>query len=585
MNKAAQLRKLLSEKSILKVMGAHNALGAKLIEAAGFDAVWSSGFEIATAHGVPDADFLSRAENLSIASIINAATKLPVICDCDTGYGTASHAMHLVKQYESAGLAAVVIEDKRFPKVNSFIPGRQELAKIEEFVGKLEAMKAARSSEDGILIFARIEALIAGWGVEEAYRRAVAYKEAGADGLVIHSKSKKADEIFAFAQIWNKNYKDTCPLIAIPTTYPGVTAEELAANGFKIAIYANQGIRASIRAMKKVMTQIVKDGTTQNIEQEISPMDEVFALQGMADFQENEKQFGDKITAVIPAAADHKSQPELASLLENRPLCMVPIAGKSLLSRQLEILSSVGISDFRVVTGYQKEIIESAYSKTLVRSFLGHQAKLIYNDEYAVCGSASSLMRGLLDCSGKTLVCYSDIIWGHSTLLQDLLPNTDSITIVIDKGYKSLPRRDKQLDLVITKSDSNEDPYAAALRGQVRNLQSDKIKIIESIGKNISKERAGYEFIGMMLLSKEGVKALSSLWRDAQSEFYDKKFFEADNIRKASVTDLLQHAINKGMEIRGFVIEHGWSELYSREDYDRLERYFSEKTRDLAMQP
>jgi phosphoenolpyruvate phosphomutase len=162
-SKAQILRQLFQAKSIVRIVGAHNGLGAKLIEEAGFDGVWASGLEISTSFAVPDANILTMTENLAAAQAMNDATSLPIVCDCDTGFGNASNVIHMVKKFEAAGIAGVVIEDKIFPKVNSFIPGRQELAPIEEFMGKIEAAKEAQSSPD-FMVFARVEALIAGWG-------------------------------------------------------------------------------------------------------------------------------------------------------------------------------------------------------------------------------------------------------------------------------------------------------------------------------------------------------------------------------------------------------------------------------------
>ena len=176
---ASVLRELFASRPIVRIVGAHDGLGARLIERHGFDGIWSSGLEISTAHAVPDANILTMTEQLDAAQAIHEATTLPVVCDCDTGFGNASNVMHMVRKYEAAGLAAIVIEDKRFPKVNSFIPGRQELAPMEEFAGKIEAATAAQR-DPSFMVIARLEALIAGWGIEEALRRGYAYEEAGA---------------------------------------------------------------------------------------------------------------------------------------------------------------------------------------------------------------------------------------------------------------------------------------------------------------------------------------------------------------------------------------------------------------------
>lgn len=567
-NKASDLRQLLKDKPFLKIIGAHNALGAKLAQIHKFDGVWSSGFEIATAHGVPDANILTMTENLDAAMNINSACQLPVICDCDTGYGNAINAMHMVRKYESAGLAALVIEDKRFPKVNSFIPGLQELASVDEFVGKIEAMRNARSSNYGILLFARIEALIAGWGIDEAFRRAVAYYEAGADGLVIHSKSKTPDEIFAFAKLWNQKLRDKCPLIAIPTTYYKVTANELASHGFKIAIYANQGMRASVRAMNEVFAQVQKDGTTAGIENKIVPMEELFSLQGMTTYQEDEKRYGNEseiISAVIPAAADHKFQPELSAILQDRPLCMLEIGGQTLLDHQINVLHSVGIRSIHVVVGYQKEKVSAKGIETIENAFFDSHR------------SAYSVLRGLSKAKGKTLITYSDIIFDRQ-IPEALLKSPYPITLIIDRAFRTLPRRDKSLDLVIT-SDVMEKENLES-----RRLQMTNYKKIVRIGKNVGGQTASHEFIGMILLSKEGLEMMRDAWEEAQKTYAHQPFYEAPSIAQASTTDLIQFMIGQNIEIHGLVIEHGWSEIYSLGDYERLNRYFCEKNKNLTLQ-
>ncbi len=556
MNKAQKFRQLMREKPILKIIGGHNALGAKLIEKNGFDGVWASGFEISTAHGVPDANILTMTENLVAASNINEATHLPVVCDCDTGYGDANNVMHMIRKYEAADIAAVVIEDKHFPKVNSFIPGRQELAAIGEFVGKIEAARSARKDDNGIMIFARVEALIAGWGMEEAFNRAYAYYKAGADGIVMHSKSKKPDEMFTFSKLWKEKVGNGCALIAIPTTYYEVTADELAQAGYKIAIYANQGIRAMVRGMDEVLRKIYEEGSTRSVEKEIASMQELFQLQGMASHQENEKKYtrkGEKITAVIPAAGDHQFQPALAPYLSDQPLCMLEVGGKPLLEHQLDILRSAGVNEFRVVTGYREDKIAA------------NGIQKVSNPEYAKKGSAHSMMCGLNAAQGKTLLCYADIIFDRK-IPETLLKSTHPITLVIDRAFKTLPRRDKVLDrVVVAESHDSQD---------IRKINLEQFKKILRIGKKIE-PAAQHEFIGMMLLSDEGSQRIKQAWQEAQAKFSGKPFYEAANMNQASVTDLLQYMIEQGAEIYGMIIDHGWSEIYSLDDYERVNRYFS----------
>jgi len=287
MEKARKLRKSLENNEILRIVGAHNGIGAKLIEKNGFDGVWASGLEISTSYALPDASILTMTEFLNATKVINNATSLPVIADCDTGYGNVLNVIHMVKEYETAGIAAVCIEDKKFPKVNSFVPGRQELAPAEEFVDKIRAAKDTQQTED-FMLFARVEALIAGWSMEEALKRARMYADAGADGIFIHSKSKTPQEIVDFVEQWDRE----TPLIICPTKYPSLTFDEIRMLGkVQVVIYANHGVRAQIRAMNEVLSKIHTYGTTFSVEEDIATIEEVFEIQGMPRFKDAEKQY------------------------------------------------------------------------------------------------------------------------------------------------------------------------------------------------------------------------------------------------------------------------------------------------------
>jgi phosphoenolpyruvate phosphomutase len=251
-----------------------------MAERAGFDGVWSGSFEISASRGVPDASILGMTDHVAAAREMAAGAALPVIADCDTGYGGVTQFVHAVRQYEAAGVAAVCVEDKQFPKLNSFLSGRQELAPLDDFIDKLQAGKRAQRSAD-FAIIARTEAFIAGWGREEALLRARAYADAGADAVLIHSKSKTVDELASVARVWDR----PTPLVAVPTTYFNVTATELAALGIKVVIYANQGLRSALRAMELVYDQILRSGSTAGIEDRLMPMTSIFEMQGHMDIR------------------------------------------------------------------------------------------------------------------------------------------------------------------------------------------------------------------------------------------------------------------------------------------------------------
>ena len=185
MRKTKKLRNLFRDKELVRIMGAHSGLSAKLVEDAGFDGVWASGLEVSTSAAVPDASILTMTDYLDKSIEMNDAIEIPIITDCDTGYGNSSNVIRLVEKLESAGIAGISLEDKMFPKVNSLFEGRQELAPIGDFVGKILAAKNTQKDSD-FMVIARVEALIAGWGMEEAILRSKEYERAGADAILIH---------------------------------------------------------------------------------------------------------------------------------------------------------------------------------------------------------------------------------------------------------------------------------------------------------------------------------------------------------------------------------------------------------------
>jgi phosphoenolpyruvate phosphomutase len=288
MNKATQLRKLFAQKDLTIIVGAHNGLTAKLVEKAGFDGVWASGLEVSASYGIPDASLISMYQFVEAARNMNEVVDIPVVVDCDTGYGNAMNVMYMVKRYEEAGMAAVVIEEKKFPKDNSLLEGgRQELLRVEEFEGKIEAAKAAQKNPD-FMVIARVEALIAGWGQEEAQMRAHRYAEAGVDAILIHSKSKNPDEIVEFVNNWDLDV----PLVLVPTNYPSLTEKDMKAFGkIKMAIYANHGMRAAVRAIEELFTKIRVDGGIHNIDNFLVPVSHIFELQGVSEMKTYERKF------------------------------------------------------------------------------------------------------------------------------------------------------------------------------------------------------------------------------------------------------------------------------------------------------
>ncbi|MBZ9602982.1 isocitrate lyase/phosphoenolpyruvate mutase family protein [Phyllobacterium chamaecytisi] len=288
MSKAKQLRDRMAERGLVHIMAAHSPLSAILAEEAGFDGIWASGFELSALYGLADMSLITMTQHLDMLRAIAAQSSLPIVADIDTGYGNALNVIHAIREYEKAGTAAVVIEDKTFPKVTSLAAdGRQELLRIEEFQGKVEAAVATRSDPD-FLVIARTEALIAGLGEDEALKRGMAYAEAGADMILIHSKQKDPTEIESFSRAWN----GPVPLVIVPNAYPELDATRIRALGnIKMTIYGNYGIRAATTAMQDAFRRIIADGGVQNVHKDILPVEEIFRLQKMDQVKTDEKRF------------------------------------------------------------------------------------------------------------------------------------------------------------------------------------------------------------------------------------------------------------------------------------------------------
>ena len=281
-----KLRDLAGPGRLASVMSAHNPLSARLAELAGFDGVWASGFELSAAYGVPDASLLSFTQHLDMTRAIVERVSAPVVADLDTAYGNAVNVMHVVGAYARAGVAAVVIEDKIFPKDTSLLAGgRQDLVRIEEFQGKIAAARAAGSERD-LLVVARTEALIADLGLEEPLKRAHAYAEA--DMILVHSKQKTPDEIVAFARRW----QGETPVVVVPTAYPDLTEARIRELGnIGMVIYGDHAVRAAVTAMRQVFAAIRADGGIHNVDKRIVSVEEIFELQRAAEMKAIEQKY------------------------------------------------------------------------------------------------------------------------------------------------------------------------------------------------------------------------------------------------------------------------------------------------------
>ena len=291
MSQSENLVKLLDNQPIVKVCGAYDAMSAKLVELSGFDAVWAGSFAISAINNVPDASILTMTEFFAAASNMANACEIPVIADCDTGYGDATNVRYMVKKYENAGIAGICIEDKTFPKQNSLLEGgNNQLLSEKDFAAKILAANEAKQNNT-FTIIARVEALISGIGMEQALKRAYAYEKAGADLILIHSKKITPEEIFEFSDSW----KGSTPLVVIPTTYYSVNVDELIEHKIKMVIYANQTLRAAHFALSKLLKQMKNANNMSQLQNQMSSMDDIFKLQEMYDVKSQEKSIEEKL--------------------------------------------------------------------------------------------------------------------------------------------------------------------------------------------------------------------------------------------------------------------------------------------------
>ena len=414
-SKATRLRSLLLSPELTFLMEAHDGLSAKIVEEAGFPAIWASGLTVSAALGVRDSNEASWTQVLEVLEFMSDATSVPILLDGDTGYGNFNNVRRLVRKLCQRGVAAVCLEDKLFPKTNSFIGDHQPLADVDEFCGKIKAGKDSATESD-FSIVARVEALIAGRGLDEALRRAEAYHAAGADGILIHSKRQTADEILAFAAEW----AGRAPLVIVPTMYYATPADAYRKAGISVVIWANHNLRASISAMREVSRRIRDEESLVGVEGAIASVRDVFALAGNWELEEAERRYLGPAPAVPRAIVIAASRgAALGPLTAERPKCMIDVRGQPLLRRLCGTLRECGVGDITVVRGYRKEAIDVPSIAT------------VDNDAYETTGEAASLACAIDRLQGPCVVSYGDILFRRH-LLDALLAAEGDVVVAVD---------------------------------------------------------------------------------------------------------------------------------------------------------
>ena len=471
-SRTARFRALLTSGETEFLLEAHNGISARIGEEAGFPGLWASGLSLSAQFGVRDSNEASWTQILEMVEFMAEATRIPIMLDGDTGYGNFNNMRRLVRKLEQRDVAAVCIEDKLFPKTNSFIAGeRQQLADIDEFCGKIKAGKDAQSDDD-FCIVARVEALIAGWGMDEAVRRAEAYHAAGADGILIHSALTSSEEILEFTSRW----ENRSPVVIVPTRYYATPTEVYKDAGVSMVIWANHMLRSAVRAMQNTAEHLFTHQNLLALEDRIAPVGEIFRLQGAAELEAAEERYlpdnqGDSRAMVLAASQGSA----LGSLTEQVPKAMVEIRGRPLLQHIVDAYRGAGIRDISVVRGFAKEQV-SIPGLTYVD-----------NDAYRETGELASLSMGLAaspDDGRDMTVSFGDVIFNRY-ILQLLELQDEDFVIAVDTNWRASANRDRDADYVsCTEAHGRESFYRRVL--------------LEACGEELDADQIDGEWMGFL---------------------------------------------------------------------------------------
>jgi phosphoenolpyruvate phosphomutase len=526
-----QFRNLLLSDQLEFICEAHNGLSAKIVQEAGFKGIWASGLSISAQFGVRDNNEASWTQVLETLEFMSDATTIPILLDGDTGYGNFNNMQRLVRKLEQRKIAAVCIEDKLFPKTNSFIKGdAQPMADMHEFCGKIKAGKDAQS-DPNFSIIARVEAFICGWGLAEALRRAEAYRQAGADGILIHSALAVPDEILAFKQEWGNR----CPVVIVPTKYYATPTDVFRQHNFSMVIWANHLLRSSVAAMQKTARTLKEQEHLLSIEDNVAPVSEIFRLQNAAELQEAEDRYlpkGAEDTCAIVLAASRGS--ELGDLTEHQPKTMVKVQGTPILARIVDAYNAVGVKDIVVVRGYKKETVNLP------------NLTYVDNDDYADTGELVSLLKALQSRKGRaqqTLISYGDVLF-NKYIPQSLCQESDDCVIFLDSNWREQTRY------------ARLGGFAECTVPNSRRAFNVKV-YLKHLGNEIPEANTHGVWMGFLKVSPVAATLLTTIITDLLAQ---------PGNRKATIPQLIQELLTRQQPIRVLYTVGHWLDINSLED-------------------
>jgi phosphoenolpyruvate phosphomutase len=529
--KCNQLRALLQSNELNFILEAHNGISARIAEQAGFKGIWGSGLALSAQFGVRDSNEASWTQVIDMLEFMSDVTTIPILLDGDTGYGNFNNMRRLVKKLEQRDIAGVCIEDKQFPKTNSFIDGeRQPLADIDEFSGKIKAGKDSQRDDD-FCIVARVEALIAGWDMQEALRRAEAYHAAGADAILIHSKLSHPQEVLTFAKEWASR----CPLVIVPTKYYSTPTDVFRKANINLVIWANHMIRAAIVAMENVSKQIYEQESLANVEDQIASVNKIFSLQGAEELSQAQSRYltqKQETHSIVLAASRGNG---LHELTENMPKVMLSIGGKSLLRRLVDEFKKQSINKITVVTGYKSETVDVS------------GINVCENTEYENSSELASLACATQAFNDKMLIMYGDLLF-RGYILNDLLNSEGALVVVVDS-------------MLETTHISGAPDYVYCTQADDRSLFNPEVFI-----KHVSEQKDNKlgepngRWIGMLKVDSTGRQWVEQALEELQGK---------GNFKSLTMPDLLNHLVQQGRKIHVHYINGHWLDVNSLDDIDR----------------
>lgn len=532
MRKTTQLKNLLNSPQTEFILEAHNGLSARIVEEAGFKGIWGSGLALSAQHAVRDNNELSWTQVVEQLAFMTDVTRIPILLDGDTGYGDFNNMRRLVRKLGQIGVGGVCIEDKLFPKTNSFIQGEaQPLEDIQTFCGKIQAGKDSQTDDD-FCIVARVEAFIAGWGLDEALKRAEAYHAAGADAILIHSKHSQPGQVLGFAKEW----ANRGPLVIVPTKYYATPTEVFEEAKISLVIWANHMIRTCISAMQKTAANIHAKRSLVECEGRIATVPEIFRLQGADELLEAEKRYarggGEPVSSIILAASRGHGMDDLTS---ERPKVMLPVGGVPLLRRQIDKFKKQGVNDITVVAGYRHDAIDV------------QGAKIVINEDWESTGELESLACAMDSITTDTVIIYGDLLF-RSYMLHNLLDWKAELLVAVDSS-------------VLSNVVGNASDLAYCSAPDNRAMYQQKVSLDQVTPEAEWRDRQpDGRWIGMMRVAGEGVKHLRAAMKTLK---------KGGRFKSLGMPDLLNQLIADGHAPQVQYVNGHWMDINNLGDLYR----------------